>query len=114
MPFEIEITAEAESHLLDLPVREQRLIEAAVVTRLVHQATTPSRSVKRLRPNPYADFELRVGDLRVLYNVEGTTVVLLVVGRKVGNKLIVKGVEFHEHQGDSPQPPGAESSGDAG
>jgi len=31
-------------------------------------------------------------------NVEGSEVVLLVVGRKVGNKLVVKGQEFHGHQ----------------
>ena len=35
---------------------------------------------------------------RALYNVEGSEVVLLVVGRKVGNKLVVKGQEFHGHQ----------------
>ena len=34
-----------------------------------------------------------MGGLRVLYNVEGSEVVLLVVGRKVGNKLIVEGQE---------------------
>ena len=62
---------------------------------------TPTRAIKRLRPNPFAQFELRAGDLRVLYNVEGSEVVLLVVGRKVGNKLIVKGQEFYGHQ-DNP------------
>jgi hypothetical protein len=43
--------------------------------------------------------------------VEGAEVVLLVVGRKVGNRLIVEGEEFHGHQ-DNPadvagdEPPG--------
>ena len=60
--------------------------------------------MKRLRPNPLAEFELRVGNLRTLYNVEGAEVVLLIVGRKVGNKLIVKGEEFHGHQ-DNPAEP---------
>jgi len=32
---------------------------------------------------------------------EGTEIVLLIVGRKVGNKLIVQGEEFHGHQ-DNP------------
>lgn len=50
--------------------------------------------------------ELRAGDLRALYNVEGNEVVVLIVGRKVGNKLIVEGEEFHGHQDHSVQPPG--------
>jgi hypothetical protein len=82
-------------------VREQRLLETGIMTRLVHQPTTPTKAVKRLRPNQFAEFELRVGNLRVLYNVEGTEVVLLVIGRKAGNKLIVEGREFHGHQNDT-------------
>lgn len=111
MPFEIIITAEAESHLLALPVREQRIIEVAVQTRLVHSPTIPTRAIKRLRPNPLADFELRTGDLRVLYNVEGSQVILLVVGRKVGNKLVVKGEDFYGHQDHPPEPPGGGPAG---
>jgi mRNA-degrading endonuclease RelE of RelBE toxin-antitoxin system len=111
--FRITITDEADTHLRSLPVREQRLIEAAVTSRLLHQATTTSKAVKRLRPNPFAEFELRAGPLRVLYNVEGDEVVLLVVGRKVGNTLIVSGEEFHEHQDDPAEPPPGQPPGDA-
>jgi mRNA-degrading endonuclease RelE of RelBE toxin-antitoxin system len=112
MPFQITITADAESQLRSLPVREQRLLETAIQARLLHQPTTPTKAIKRLRPNPLAEFELRVGDLRVLYNVEGTEVVLLVVGRKVGNKLIVEGVEFHGHQDHPAEPTGDGPAGD--
>jgi mRNA-degrading endonuclease RelE of RelBE toxin-antitoxin system len=104
MAFQITITSEAESQLRALAVREQRMIEAAILARLVEQPTTPTRAIKRLRPNPLAEFELRAGDLRALYNVEGSEVVLLVFGRKVGNKLIVKGQEFYGHQ-DNPTEP---------
>ena len=98
MPFKITITAEADSHLRYLPVRDQRILEMAILTRLTQDPIKPSRAIKRLRPNPLVEFELRAGDLRALYNVEGSEVVLLVVGRKVGNKLVVKGQEFHGHQ----------------
>ena len=80
------------------------LIETAIVMRLVDQPSTPTRAIKRLRPNPLAEFELRAGDLRALYNVEGSEVVLLVFGRKIGDKLIVKGEEFYGHQ-DNPVEP---------
>jgi mRNA-degrading endonuclease RelE of RelBE toxin-antitoxin system len=112
MAFQITITAEAESQFRGLPVREQRLLQAAIQSRLLHQPMIPTRAIKRLRPNPLAEFELRVGDLRVLYNVEGEEVVLLVVGRKVGNKLIVAGEEFHGHQDHPAEPPGGGPPGD--
>ena len=112
MAFQITITSDAESQWRALPARQQRLLEAAIQVRLLHQPTTPTKAVKKLRPNPFAEFELRVGDLRVLYNVEGTEVVLLVVGRKVGNKLIVEGEEFHGHQDHPVESPGDEPPGD--
>jgi hypothetical protein len=40
-------------------------------------------------------------------------VVLLVVGRKVGNTLIVGGEEFHGHQADPSESAGSGPSGDA-
>jgi len=66
MAFQITITADAESHLRVLPVREQRILEAVVLARLQDRPTTSTRAIKRLRPNPLAEFELRVRDLRVL------------------------------------------------
>src|SRR5438105_10110087 len=98
MPFKITITEEADQQFRSLPVRDQRILEAAILSRLEHQPTTPTKAIKRLRPNPLAEFELRAGDLRALYNVEGDEVVVLVIGRKVGNALTVEGEEFHGHQ----------------
>ena len=87
--------------------------EAAIQSRLEHEPTKPTKAIKRLRPNPFAEFELRVGDLRALYNVEEDEVVILIVGRKVGNKLIVEGEEFHGHQDDPVEPPGNGSEKDS-
>jgi mRNA-degrading endonuclease RelE of RelBE toxin-antitoxin system len=106
MEFKISITDEAAKHLHALSAREQRIIESAVLERLRYQPMLETKAIKRLRPNPLAEFELRVGDFRVLYNVEvdELEVILLVVGRKVGNTLIVGGVEFHGHREDPAQP----------
>jgi mRNA-degrading endonuclease RelE of RelBE toxin-antitoxin system len=106
MPFTITITEDADRQFRSLPAREQRILEAVIQSRLLHQPMTPSKAVKRLRPNPLAEFELRAGDLRALYNVEADEVVILIVGRKVGNTLIVEGEEFHGHQDDPVEPPG--------
>lgn len=113
MAFRITISEVAESQLRSMPAREQRVLEAAIQARLIQQPTTPTKAVKRLRPNPLAEFELRVGDLRVLYNVSGDEVILLIMGHKVGNKLIVGGEEFHGHRDDPAKPSGGELAGDA-
>lgn len=114
MPFDINITEDADRQFRSLPARDQRVLEAAILSRLVHQPTTPTRAIKRLRSNPFAEFELRAGELRALYNVSEGEVVILVVGRKSGNKLIVEGVEFHGHQDHPTEPSGNGSEEVAG
>lgn len=113
MPFRITITEDADRQFRALSARDQGTLEAAILARLQQQPAMPTKAIKRLRPNPLAEFELRVGNLRVLYNVEGDEVVVLIVGQKAGNKLIVEGEEFHGHQDHSPEPPGNRSSEDA-
>ena len=110
MAFRITITEVAKRQFKTLSAREQRVLETAIVGKLREEPTTPTHSVKCLRSNPFAGFELRSGDLRVLYNVEveNQEVVLLIVGRKVGNKLVVEGEEFHEHHSDSIEPTSGE------
>jgi mRNA-degrading endonuclease RelE of RelBE toxin-antitoxin system len=113
MPFDISITEDAERQLQSFTARERRMVEDAVWARLSQAPMKPTRAIKQLRPNPFAQFELRVGALRVLYNVEGNDVVLLLVGRKVGNTLVVEGEEFHGHQDNPPQQPDSGPAGDA-
>ena len=56
MPYEIEYSPDAEEHL--------RLLTAR------HQPTVKTKNRKPMRPNPLAPWELRIGDLRVYYDVE--------------------------------------------
>ena len=107
MAYRIAITRVAKAHLLGLTAREQRIVADGIAAHLLDQPKAHSRSVKQLRPNPLASFEPRLGDLRVLYNVdeENGEVLLALIGRKVGNALIVAGGEFHGHQGDPPERP---------
>jgi mRNA-degrading endonuclease RelE of RelBE toxin-antitoxin system len=69
MAFLITLTREADAQLQALSAREQRPLKAAILARLRDRSTTPSRAIKRLRPKPLAEFELRIGDLRVLSNL---------------------------------------------
>jgi hypothetical protein len=46
MPYRITITADAETQLQALSVRDQRILEAAIRVRLQDQPTTPTRAIK--------------------------------------------------------------------
>jgi len=113
MAFRITMTEDAELHFLALSVRDQRALQAAIAARLQYQPAILTRAVKRLRPNPVAEYEIRSGDLRVLYDVVGEEVIVTVVGRKVGNTLIVSGEEFRGHQDRPSGSPGSGSEGNA-
>jgi hypothetical protein len=58
--------------------------------------TATTRNKFRLRrASRYADYELRLQDLRVLYRVgPDDRVTVTIIGRKVGNQLIVEGKAF--------------------
>jgi mRNA-degrading endonuclease RelE of RelBE toxin-antitoxin system len=105
--YRITITEDAEVQFLALPVRDQRTLRTAIRSRLAHQPKSLTHAVKRLRQNPVAEFELRAGDFRVLYNVEVDEVIVVIVARKIGNKLIVAGEEFRGHQDHPPEAPGS-------
>ena len=55
-----------------------------------------TRNKFRLRRTPdFADYELRLGDLRVFYRIESSgDIIVTIIGVKGGEKLIVEGEEF--------------------
>jgi|SRR5215471_3299630 len=94
--FTIEFTQEAVDDLMLLRKFEQQRVVDAIERQLPTQANKESRNRKRLRPNRLAEWELRVGDCRVFYDVleEYDIVKVIAVGFKVGNKLFVHGEEY--------------------
>lgn len=57
---------------------------------LKHQPTVETRNRKPMRPNPIAPWELRIGNLRVYYDVEedpGSVVCIRAVGVKERNRV---------------------------
>jgi hypothetical protein len=71
--------------------------------RLSADPLAETQNLKTLQPNPLARRELRLfGNYRVLFNVEvdAQEVVIVLVGEKRGDSLIVQGKEFtHHHEG---------------
>jgi mRNA interferase RelE/StbE len=71
--------------------REQALIIDSVETQLTHQPTLRTRHRKQMRPNPLAAWELRVGDLRVYYDVTDAEMLvrIVAVGVKIGSQVFI-------------------------
>jgi mRNA-degrading endonuclease RelE of RelBE toxin-antitoxin system len=80
-----------------LTARERRIVLGAISRQLLHEPLNETRQRKPLRPNPVAPWELRVGQLRVFYEVSGAesgVVRILAVGRKRRNVLTIGGKEI--------------------
>ncbi len=83
MAFEIILAPEAIRDLRKLRANLRTGVRDAIERRLRHQPTKTSKaSVKRLRGVSRPQFRLRVGDIRVFYDVVGTEVHILAVVSK--------------------------------
>jgi len=70
LPYRIEYSPDAEDHLRTLTPRQQRIVLDTAEKQLIHQPTVETRNRKPMRPHPLAPWELRIGNLRVYYDVE--------------------------------------------
>ena len=97
MPYQIEYSPDAEGHLRALTARQRATVFDTVDEQLAHEPTVETRNRKPMRPNPIAPWELRVGDLRVYYDVgeeSDTRVTILAVGIKDRNRVLIGGKEI--------------------
>lgn len=68
----------------------------AIEKQLGEEPLVETRNRKPLRPNPLAPWELRIGELRVFYDVSSNAdpaVQILAIGVKRCNKLFIAGEE---------------------
>ena len=97
MAYEIKNGDQMDADLRWLSTGERAAIRRALLKYLRDQPTQRSTHRKELAPNPLdAPWELRLGDLRVLYEVdeEAKVVWILRAGRKPGNTLYIRGVAY--------------------
>jgi mRNA interferase RelE/StbE len=84
MPFNIILAPEAVEDLNRLKAHVRTTVRAALETHLRHEPEKTSRTrIKRLRGLRRPQYRLRVGDVRVFYDVSGTTVEVLAIVAKL-------------------------------
>ena len=96
MAYTVEFAQSVEGHFRTLTTRERTTVLDAIRRQLLHEPMKETRNRKPLRPNPIAPWELRVGHLRVFYEVAGAesgVVRILAVGRTGRRALVIGGKE---------------------
>ena len=94
--YEVRFTPDAFDDLHSLRKFEERQILREIKQQLKHTPAVETRNRKRLRPNDLAEWEARIGDFRVFYDVdEGVkSVKIEAIGRKKGSRLVIRGEEY--------------------
>jgi mRNA interferase RelE/StbE len=83
MPFAVVLAPEAVEDLRRLTANARATVRTALETHLRHEPEKVSRSrIKRLRGLLRPQYRLRVGEVRVFYDVAGTTVEILAIVAK--------------------------------
>jgi mRNA-degrading endonuclease RelE of RelBE toxin-antitoxin system len=96
VPCVIKYSPDAEEHLRSLTARERSIVLDSVDEQLVYQPDVETRNRKPMRPNPVAPWELRIGDLRVYYDImkePEDRVLVRAVGIKRGHSVWIGGEE---------------------
>ena len=83
MRFEIVLAPEAAQRLRKLPAHIRSRVRDGIEQHLRHEPTRTSKSrIKRLRGLNQPQYRLRIGDIRVFYDVAETTVEVLAIVTK--------------------------------
>lgn len=83
MPFDIVLAPEAVEDFRRLAANARATVRNALETHLRHEPGKTSRSrIKRSRGLLRPQYRLRIGEIRVFYDVSGTTVEILAIVAK--------------------------------
>src|SRR5512144_2958266 len=99
MRHEIVLAPEAAEDFKTLKAFDRATIRDAIEDHLRHEPTRPSKSrIKRLRGLRRPQYRLRVGDIRVFYDVTGKRVeILAIVPKDEAGEWLKKAGEFYEN-----------------
>lgn len=91
--YAIDYTQEALEDLQWFRKHEQNSIVDGIEQHLRYEPTAETRNRKRIQTNAYAEWELRIGDVRVLYNVDAQVRIVEIqrIGEKRRNAFFFRG-----------------------
>lgn len=95
--YRIEFSPEARKHFAALDAHQQATLRDQMLVQLSHEPGVETRQRRRLRPNWLAAYRLRVGELRVYYDlieVRDAVVLVKAIGIKVRERVVIGGEEI--------------------
>ncbi len=94
MKYQIEIKPGAQQDLSYYSSYIQKIIVKAIEKHLQYDANIQTKKRKEFRENPIAAWELRIGEYRVFYEIEGSNKVnVLAIGHKENHVLFIRNEE---------------------
>jgi mRNA-degrading endonuclease RelE of RelBE toxin-antitoxin system len=105
MTWTVEVKEAALQQLQWFGKKTGRQLLKKALEHLEHDPLAETKNMKTLRPNPIAKRELPLfGTYRVLFSVDerDQLATIILVGQKIGNRLMVLGEEFTEHHESNP------------
>jgi mRNA-degrading endonuclease RelE of RelBE toxin-antitoxin system len=97
LAYDTQYSPDSEEHLRSLTARQRGIVFDGVDKQLIDRPSVETRNRKRMRPNLVAPWELRLGNLRVYYDIveePSQIVTILAVGVKKRNRVWIGGKEF--------------------
>jgi mRNA-degrading endonuclease RelE of RelBE toxin-antitoxin system len=94
MAYKIDFADSTKEHLKSLTAYQRAIIFESIKKQLVHEPFVKTKNRKYIGENPVAPWELRIGDLRVFYDLspdDHNLVEILAIGIKEGNRLLIAG-----------------------
>lgn len=93
----LDMTEDANQDLWYYRAFERKMITDEMAVQLVDQPDVETNNRRRLRDNPIARWELKVGKFRVFYEIDADEQVVTVtsVGHKEHNMLYIRGKVVH-------------------
>ncbi|MCB0107034.1 MAG: type II toxin-antitoxin system RelE/ParE family toxin [Caldilineaceae bacterium] len=91
--YEIDFTRTALDDLRYFRKYEQNIILEAIQTQLLYEPTTETGNRFRRDPTEISEWELRIGQYRVLYNADDAVLIVRIerIGHKPNNTLQFRG-----------------------
>jgi mRNA-degrading endonuclease RelE of RelBE toxin-antitoxin system len=91
--YQIEYTSQAIQDIKYFQKHEQQQILSEISVQLRYEPSVETRNRKRTRPNSMAEWELRIAEFRVFYNVEEQVQIVEIqrIGEKEGNTFLFRG-----------------------
>ncbi len=90
MAYEVVFSDNAREHLRALATAQRKTVLEQIEAQLMHEPIVQTKNRKPMRSNPLASWELRIGDLRVYYDIQNQPPVVFVLAIGVKDRSEVR------------------------